>query len=254
MVHFGSDSGYDNFMGRYSTRLAPRFADFAGITRSQRVVDVGAGTGALSSELIRRGAEVAAADPAPQFVEALRARLPAAEVRAAPAEALPWADATFDASLSQLVVMFMSDAPAGVQEMRRVVRPGGTVAVCMWDREGMQMLAALSRARETLGTSSPSATGIDYRRRDEIESLFADGFGDIRTELLEVDADYSGFDEFWAALTGGGSESGRWAASLTGDEAVEARREVRRELGEPAGPFTLRASAWAVRAAPKVPR
>lgn len=249
MLRFGSEDAYDTFMGRYSTRLAPKFAEFAGIGQGQRVLDVGAGTGALSSELIRRGADVAAADPAPQFVSALRVRLPAADVEAAPAEALPWADATFDAALSQLVVTFMTDAPAGVREMRRVVRPGGTVAVCMWDRDGMEMLSALRRAREALGASPQSETGIDYRTRDEIESLFADGFGDTTVELLEVEAGYGDFDEFWDALTGGASESGRWAASHTGDDLAEARRAVQRQLGGPVGAFTLSAAAWAVRAA-----
>ena len=70
-----SDSSYDNFMGRYSVRLGPLFADFAGIEAGQRVLDVGAGTGALTTELVRRGAEVSAADPSPPFVAALRERL-----------------------------------------------------------------------------------------------------------------------------------------------------------------------------------
>jgi ubiquinone/menaquinone biosynthesis C-methylase UbiE len=250
-MQFGSESAYDSFMGRYSARLASKFADFAGITRGQRVLDVGAGTGALSTELMGRGAEVAAADPAPQFVSALRARLPAAEVEAAPAEALPWGDALFDAALSQLVVTFMTDAPAGVREMRRVVRPGGTVSVCMWDRDGMEMLSALKRAREALGAWPESATVVDYRTRSEIESLFEDGFGETTTALLEVEAGYTDFDEFWEALTGGASESGRWAGSQTGDDLADARREIRRQLGEPSGAFTLSAAAWAVRAAPQ---
>lgn len=247
-MQFGSENAYDRFMGRYSTPLAPKFADFAGITKGQRVLDVGAGTGALSAELIGRGAELAAADPAPHFVSALRARLPAAEIEAAPAEALPWGEGTFDAALAQLVVMFMNDAPGGVREMRRVVRPGGIVAVCMWDRERMEMLSALKRALETLGAWPRGETGVDYRTRDEIDSLFADGFGETTAELLEVEAGYDGFDEFWDALTAGASESGRWAASQTGDDLVEARREVRRQLGDPVGAFALSAAAWAVRA------
>jgi ubiquinone/menaquinone biosynthesis C-methylase UbiE len=250
-VKFGTEDAYDTFMGRYSTRLAPKFADFAGITGDQRVLDVGAGTGALAAELIRRGAEVGAADPAPQFVSTLRARLPHVEVEEAPAEALPWGDAAFDAALAQLVLMFMNDAPAGVREMRRVVRPGGTVAVCMWDREGMQMLTALKEALETLGAWPRGETEVDYRARDEIESLFVDGFGETSAELLEVEAGYSGFEEFWEALVGGASESGRWAASQTGDDLVKARREIHRQLGEPDGAFTLSAAAWAVRASPQ---
>src|SRR5690348_11317621 len=109
-----SDAAYDRFMGRYSASLAPLFADFAGIEAGQRVLDVGAGTGALTAQLVRRDADVAAAEPSPPFVAALRSRLPSVDVREAGAEALPWPDATFDAALAQLVVTFMSDAPAGL--------------------------------------------------------------------------------------------------------------------------------------------
>jgi ubiquinone/menaquinone biosynthesis C-methylase UbiE len=52
---FTSDSAYDKFMGRFSVRLAPLFADFAGVAAGSRVLDVGAGTGALTAELLRRG-------------------------------------------------------------------------------------------------------------------------------------------------------------------------------------------------------
>ena len=81
-----SESAYDNFMGRFSVPLGPVFADFAGIAPGQRVLDVGAGTGALTSELVRRGAIPAAADPSPSFVAALRRRVPGIEVQEARAE------------------------------------------------------------------------------------------------------------------------------------------------------------------------
>ena len=248
MASFGSDAAYDSFMGRYSAPLASKFATFAGIASGMRVLDVGAGTGALTRELVGRGVEVAAAEPDEAFVDALRARFPAAEVKAAVAEALPWGDATFDAALSQLVVTFMRDAPAGVREMRRVVRAGGTVALCMWDREGMEMLSALSRAREALGAfDAATEAGMRYRRPDELEGLFSHGER-VTTELLTVEADYAGFRDFWDALCGGANQSGQWAASLTGDALEEARAEVSRQLGAPSGAFTLRAEAWAVRA------
>ena len=60
-----SDTAYDNFMGRYSMRLAPLFAEFAGMRAGLKVLDVGAGTGALSTELERRGAKVAANSSSP---------------------------------------------------------------------------------------------------------------------------------------------------------------------------------------------
>lgn len=243
---FGSDTAYDAFMGRYSRQLAALFADFSGVSEGSSAADVGAGTGALAGELVARGVRVAAADPSPQFVEAIRARLPEVDAQVAPAEELPWADESFDTALAQLVVSFMRDAPAGVFEMRRVVKPGGTIAVCMWDREGMEMLAAVRRAQQALGPDRP--LDVRYRTREEIESLFGDGFGDSRTELLEVDSSYAGYDEFWAALSGGAGPAGAWVVGLDEAGREAAHAEVYRQLGEPAGPFTLHGKAWATRA------
>src|SRR5512141_1976142 len=128
-----SDIAYDNFMGRYSMRLAPVFADFVGVQEGEHALDVGAGTGALTVELGRRGVRASAVDPSPSFAASLARRLPDVEVQHGPAEDLPWPDESFDAALAQLVVSFMNDAPRGVAEMRRVVRSGGVVAACMWD-------------------------------------------------------------------------------------------------------------------------
>lgn len=244
---FESDSAYDTFMGRYSRRLAPVFADFAELADGSSVADVGAGTGALTIELAARGLHVAAADPSAQFVDAVRGHLPDVDARVAPAEDLPWEDESFDASLAQLVVAFMSDAPAGVREMRRIVKPGGTVAVCMWDREGMEMLAAVTRTRQAL-EGDGRLSDVRYRTREEIVSLFGDGFGDVHTELVETDASYTGFDEFWSALGGGAGPAGAWIATLDGLQREAAREELYRQVGEPDGPFTLRAKAWATRA------
>jgi ubiquinone/menaquinone biosynthesis C-methylase UbiE len=236
-------------MGRYSMRLAPKFADFAGVRAGMSVVDVGAGTGALTSELVRRDVEVAAADPSGTFVAALQRRLPDVPIHSAPAEALPWPDERFDAALAQLVVTFMRDAPAGVAEMRRVVRQGGTVAVCMWDREGMEMLAAVHRTQRALaiGKQSEEARTL-YRDRESIEGLFADGFVDMATELLEVESEYSGFDEFWDVLGSGVGPAGVWLESLDDEQRSAAQAELRRQLGDPAGAFTLSGRAWATRA------
>src|ERR1700752_5148835 len=109
---FSSDVGYDQFMGRFSTRLAPGFANFAGTERGDRVLDVGAGTGALTAELVRREIEVAAVEPSAEFAATLQKRFPNIDARQGAAENLPWPDGSFDAALAQLVVAFMSDAPA----------------------------------------------------------------------------------------------------------------------------------------------
>jgi SAM-dependent methyltransferase len=240
-----SDAAYNNFMGRFSFPLAPVFADFGGVAAGKRVLDVGAGTGALTMELVRRGATVAAADPSPPFVAAMRRRFPDVEVEEAPAEDLPWPDESFDAALAQLVIAFMRDAPAGVAEMRRVVRPGGVVAVCMWDRDGMEMLGAVNRTQRALDPSRPSPEQLtNYRTREEIERLMGDA---AEVEVLEVEAGYVGFDELWESIADGAGPAGEWAKSLDTEQRLEARAELYRQVGEPEGPFTLRGRAWAAR-------
>src|SRR5207302_667679 len=178
-------------------------------------------------------------------VAALRERFPDIGVHEAPAEKLPWPDKSFDAALAQLVITFMRDAPAGIAEMQRVVRPGGVVAACMWDREGMEMLAAVSRTQQALDPSRPGSEALThYRTREEIESLFGDG---VEMELLEVEAGYSGIDEFWNALADGAGPAGVWAASLDNAQRKQAREEIYRQVGEPSGPFSLVVRAWAAK-------
>jgi SAM-dependent methyltransferase len=225
-------------MGRFSSRLAPLFADFAGVEPGMRALDVGAGTGALTAELVRRDAAAGAIEPSSAFVAALRARYPGVDVREGGAEELPWPDDSFDVALAQLVIAFMSDAPAGVGEMKRVA---ATVAVCMWDRDGMEMLSVLNRTRDALGVAREDSP---YRSREEIEKLVGAG---ASLELLEVDADYTDFEDFWAALLGGAGPAGAWAASLEDEQRSVARAELFHQLDEPDGPFTLTGRAWAAR-------
>ena len=240
---FSSDVGYDKFMGRFSTRLAPVFADFAGVERGHRVLDVGAGTGALTAELVRREAVVSAVEPSPEFTAALQQRFPDVDARQGGAEHLPWEDESFDAALAQLVVAFMSDPPAGVAEMRRVVRRGGVIAACMWTRDDMEMLAAINRTQAVV-TPERTADVSPYRSRDAARSLFGD---EADVEMLTVSADYDDFEDFWSSLGSGAGPAGQWALSLSDEQRAAAHDELYRQVGEPAGAFTLSGTAWAAR-------
>jgi SAM-dependent methyltransferase len=231
---------YDNFMGRYSRQLAKLFADFAGVTSGLRVLDVGAGTGALTAELVDRGGSVAAADPSPEFVTVLRQRFPSLEVEEAPAESLPYGADVFDLALAQLVVAFVSDAPAAVAEMARVAR---RIAVCMWGVEEVDMFAAIDRAAETVGASRATEPRR-YRTPQEIHALLAP-LGDVESAELDVTTGYGGFDEFWQTLQRGVGPAGHWIASLDAEAHERAHEELFRQLGSPSGPFELNARAYA---------
>src|SRR4051812_30165686 len=198
-------AAYDRYMGRFAAPLAPRVAGFARGAPGRRVPPVGWARGALTAELARRtGAErVAAADPAEQFARACAARVPGADVRTAPAERLPFDEGGFDATLAQLVVSFMTDAPAGLREMRRVARPGATVAACTWEASGHGMLNLVWEAAEPLTGPARANTEARLRYRTEAELLaLAEqaGVRDVELERLTVEGAYEGFEDFWGAI------------------------------------------------------
>jgi SAM-dependent methyltransferase len=235
------EEAYDDFMGRYSVRLAPLFADFAGVRDGDRALDVGAGTGALTAELQRRGALVTAAEPSPEFAAALRQRFD--DVHQAPAEELPFEDRSFDVALAQLVVAFMADAPRGVAEMARVAR---TVAVCMWSVAEMEMFAAIDRTAQALGSERGEAGARRYRTLEEIRDLLSP-LGDVETAVLDVSAPYDSFDDFWHAMEGQVGPAGAWLQSMDDEQRVRARDEMRRQLGSPDGAFSLTGRCYAAR-------
>ena len=235
-------------MGRYSRELAPAFADFAGVEAGQTAVDVGCGSGILTAELARRlGAEaVAAADPSP-LVEAAAARVPGADVRTAPAEKLPWPDASFDAALAQLVIHFLADPAAGLTEMRRVTRPGGVVAACSWNFPKMRLLGIFWQAARSVVPSAASES-LELENLDELAALGREaGLEDVVTAPLEVSTRYETFDELWQSFQHGVGPAGEYCASLSPELRDAVRDEYRRRLGDPAGGFELGAEAWAVR-------
>ncbi|MGA8255212.1 MAG: class I SAM-dependent methyltransferase [Nocardioides sp.] len=241
---------YDRFMGRYADPLAVVFADSAGIEAGAKVLDVGCGPGALTAELARRVGEtsVAAVDPSPPFVAAARKRLPAADVRQASAEHLPFPDGTFDAALAQLVVHFMDDPVRGLGEMARVVRPGGAVAACVWNHAGGDgPLSTFWESVRSLDGEANDESGLCGVEEGQLDDLCVQaGLRDIESGRLQVQVTFSTFEDWWGPFTLGVGPAGAYVAGL-GDDARSALRERCAERLPPA-PFTLKATAWSVRA------
>jgi ubiquinone/menaquinone biosynthesis C-methylase UbiE len=245
-----SIENYDRFMGRYARGLAPKLAAAAGVDTGMRVLDVGCGPGALAVELAGRVGEanVAAIDPAAEFVAACHTRIPGADVREGVAESLPWEDASFDAALCSLVVAWMSDADRGIAEMARVTKPGGTVAAAMWDLHG-DGLPMLSYFWDAAGAIDPSVAEAEEEPRagtregDLVERFERAGLEGVTGGTLETSVDYASFDDYWEPFTGGGGPAtGAFYASL--DDAAKATLSDRVRASLPDGPFTLPARAW----------
>jgi SAM-dependent methyltransferase len=247
-------AAYDRHVGRYGPQLGARLVAFAAVAPPMRALDVGCGTGALTSTLAAQlGADnVSAVEPSEGFARACRERVPGVEVVVASAERLPFADGVFDATLSQLVVNFLDDAARGVREMVRVTRPSGTVAACVWDyAAGMTLLRAFWDAAREIAPERAAAADEAVTMRwcgdGELADLWREaGLRDVRFAPLVVRAAYADFEDLWSPLPSGVAPSGAFCASLDAAGRDALRDAYRRRLGVGDGPFELTARAWAV--------
>jgi SAM-dependent methyltransferase len=240
---------YDAFMGRYSRLLSAQLADVAGVHPGQRVLDVGCGTGALTGELVTRlgAASVAAVDPSRPFVAAIAERYPGVEVREASAGALPFPDDAFDATLAQLVVHFMNEPVGDLIELRRVTRPGGVVAACVWDHAGGQgPLRVFWDTARTLDPDVDDESQLPGTREGHLEELFAEaGLQAIEGTALSIRVEHPGFDAWWEPFTRGVGPAGAYLRRVDAARHDAIREAARRAIAD--GPFAITAVAWAAR-------
>lgn len=195
--------------------LGPVLVDATGIGPGQRVLDVAAGAGNVALPAARAGAQVVASDLTPELLEAGRhlasAQLPpeasaAIEWREADAEALPFPDASFDAVVSCVGVMFAPHHQASADELVRVCRRGGTIGLISWTPEGFigQMFAAMKpyAAPPPAGAQPPPLWGAE----EHVRGLLGERVSDLSMERrrLRVDqfADPAAFREFFKAYYG----------------------------------------------------
>jgi SAM-dependent methyltransferase len=191
---------------------------------------------------------VCAVDPSSSFVDVVRDRFPELDVRSARAEELPFPDAAVDLVLAQLVVHFIREPVRGIAEMARVARPGGTVAVNVWDHfGGAGPLAAFWDAVRTLDPGAPDESDLPGVREGHLAELFgAAGLPGPVSGSLTVEVGHESFEQWWQPFTLGVGPAGAYVAGLD-EAATERLREACREL-LPDGPFRTVATAWTARA------
>jgi SAM-dependent methyltransferase len=155
--------GYEAAFAPFTGPFSDEALRLTGVGPGTRVLDVAAGSGALSRRAARLGADVLATDFASGMVDLLRARfadegLDGARAEVMDGQALTLDDDTFDAAFSMFGVIFFPDRDAGLRELARVVRPSGSVCVATWRIEGFRMLDLIgsSLARAVPGFDAPA--------------------------------------------------------------------------------------------------
>jgi SAM-dependent methyltransferase len=246
-VAFDAADAYQRFMGGYADLLSEELLRVLAPQPPQRVLDVGAGTGALTAPLVRLlGPDaVAAIEPSPAFVDALRARVPGIDARTGTAEELPFDDGAFDLAVAQLVVHFMSDPVRGLREMARVTAPGGTVAASVWHFAGGR--APLSLYWEVARELDPAVvdeSALPGARDGDLLRLFREAGLDGDQRELTVRLPYADPDDWWEPYTLGVGPAGDHLASLDETTRDALRRRTFERLGP--GPGVVEATAWVV--------
>jgi SAM-dependent methyltransferase len=251
--------GYELQMGRWSRRLAPLFARFAGIGGAVRVLDVGCGTGNLSYCLARHPEiiSVHGLDLSPEYIGYAKRRKSDDRVNfhVGDACALPFPDNSFDHAVSMLALQFVPRVEVAVREMRRVTCPGGTIAAATWDtRGGFIVLRMIFDAAAILDQNGQKARAAAYTRPmsrpGDLAHVWRNaGLTDVVQDMLTVRMDFASFADFWAPMEGKEGPVAEYVGGLGAGTRARLRDTVKLAYldGEGDGPRSYAATAWVVR-------
>ena len=244
--------GYQQIMGRFSTQLASSFLDYIGRESGQTILDLGCGTGSMTFTLAQRGDHkaIVGVDVSEVYVDHARScnDEPRITFEVADGSALPFENNTFDQAVSQLVLQFMPDPFPAVEEMCRVVKPGGLIAACVWDSYG-----GMSHLRMLFDTAS--ALGYDRKRTllrpmttgGELQAMWEKaGLEQIEENSISMRFEYKNFEDYWSSFLSGDGTPGEMVMGLLPEQRATLQEQVRHVFlsGKPDGFRSFLASAW----------
>lgn len=248
---------YEQYVGRWSRRVAPMFLSWLRMPDGRRWLDVGCGTGALCAAIVDRCAplSVTGVEPSEGFLKTAKENLAGrAVLRHGSATAIPLDDASVDVVVSGLVLNFVPDQRAALVEMERVTASGGTIAAYVWDYAGkMELMRLFWDAAVEL---NPDAARMDEGIRfplchpEALMALFASaGLNGVEEAAIDVPTPFASFDDYWQPFLGGQGPAPAYAMSLDKNTRTRMRDRIRERITVQAdGSISLTARAWAIRA------
>jgi len=252
-----SGNPYERFMGRWSRLVAQRFLAWLAVPPTRSWVDVGCGTGALTTLILEKHqpVNIMGIDTSPEFISHAQQLNPdpVAHFEVGSAQSLPLDTNSVDAVVSGIMLNFVPDPDTAVSEMMRVTKPGGTIGIFLWDyAEGMEMLRYFWDAAVAL---DPNATEFDEGLRfplcqeGQLEKLMRDmGLEQVEAEAIEVTTIFQNFDDYWKPFLGQVGPAPAYTMSLGEADRQNLKHKLRQSLPiAKDGTISLLARAWAVK-------
>lgn len=257
MQAWTSGEGYEGYIGRWSRLVAARFLTWLDPGPGLSWLDLGCGTGALTSAILESAApaSILGVDPSPAYLAHAREQVtdPRVDFHEGDGLAIPSADAERDVVVSGLALNFMPDPAKALSDMRRTLRPGGQLALYVWDYAGgMQLLRYFFDAAAVV---DPASRELEEGRRfaicnpDRLRALFEDcGLTEVDVRPLDIATRFEDFDDYWRPFLGGQGAAPVYVASLSEETRARLADRLREMLPRsPDGAIELVARAWAVK-------
>ena len=252
-----SGAGYESYVGRWSRRVAEAFIAGLAVAPGARWADVGCGTGAVTETILRLAdpTSVVGVDPSEAFVAFARAHVmdERASFAIGDGAALPLPAHDRDAAVSGLVLNFVADPIAMLAEMARVTRPGGTVAIYVWDyADGMELMRHFWDAaveQDPAVRDRSESVMFEICKPEPLRHAFREaGLRDVDVQPIDIPTVFRDFDDYWQPLLMATAPAPRHAMSLSEHDREDLRRRLESRLPTAAdGTIHLTARAWAAR-------
>jgi ubiquinone/menaquinone biosynthesis C-methylase UbiE len=207
-------AGYEDFLGPVSRQTVGPTLDAAAVRSGMRVLDVCTGPGMLAAGAIARGAQATGIDFSGEVVELARNLVPQADMRQGDAQRLPFPDNSFDAVVCGYGVMHIPEPEQALREMVRVVRPGGRVAISVWDssapNNGFSLVYAGIRAHGTMNVPLPhGADFFQFSTEEKMRAALADiSLGQLETKRVDQRWNVKSASAYMEAIRGGTVRAG----------------------------------------------
>jgi len=257
MDQWTSGADYEQWMGRWSRLVAQEFLKWLEVPAGLRWLDVCCGSGVIVETIVEGNAPatVVGVDASAAQISFARQHQARSNVsfETADAMALPFADSSFDVVVCGLGLNFLPSPGRALEEFRRVARPGGTIAVYVWDyAHGARFLREFwdsAMAIDGEAATSDQAYRFPMCTQEGLRSLFEEAqLEDLAPRALEVVTRFSSFDDYWEPLLTGQGSAPNYLAGRDQQIQMAIRERLRAVLPANAqGAIELPARAWAIR-------